>query len=255
MSMQPIISERSLREYIRKDLGVENPYTGNFPQFYDLLLSSGYVDHEESARQLTRLLGRSRSILEIGVGTGVLTQELIERGHQVTGIDLSEAMLQQARRRIGCHAELKLQDVCELNLDQKFDAAVSEGGVWFFVPRCNRLMLQSHLAGVGKNLQALRKVAQHLKPGGKFAISIHEANADYSMPLESGLFLTEFHRELKRGIESTFSIHTADGVILSHGVQKFATFGGAEQNRLFAAAGFGDARVVSGTDYLLLERH
>jgi SAM-dependent methyltransferase len=41
------------------------------------------------------------SVLEIGVGTGLVALPLLERGYAVAGVDLSPAMLVRARARIG----------------------------------------------------------------------------------------------------------------------------------------------------------
>lgn len=41
------------------------------------------------------------AIVDIGCGTGVITCELAERGHRVTGLDPAAAMLEVARRRPG----------------------------------------------------------------------------------------------------------------------------------------------------------
>ncbi|MFC5298915.1 MAG: methyltransferase domain-containing protein [Brachybacterium tyrofermentans] len=40
-------------------------------------------------------------VLDAGCGTGAVTQQLVERGHDVVGIDGSEAMLTRARRTSG----------------------------------------------------------------------------------------------------------------------------------------------------------
>ena len=40
-----------------------------------------------------------RTILEIGCGTGSMTRMLYQHGYEVTGVDTSEAMLEQARQK------------------------------------------------------------------------------------------------------------------------------------------------------------
>ncbi|MDP9643563.1 SAM-dependent methyltransferase [Actinopolyspora lacussalsi] len=40
-------------------------------------------------------------VLEVGVGTGALAQALRERGRAISGVDISEPMLRQARERLG----------------------------------------------------------------------------------------------------------------------------------------------------------
>ncbi|WP_040890169.1 malonyl-ACP O-methyltransferase BioC [Vibrio ezurae] len=66
------------------------------------------------------------SILDVGCGTGYLTQKLIERGATVTALDLSEKMLEQARRRCQDSASYCVGDAESLPFaDADFDYVVS----------------------------------------------------------------------------------------------------------------------------------
>ncbi|ANS73939.1 hypothetical protein AWM70_04620 [Paenibacillus yonginensis] len=47
-----------------------------------------------------RPAGSTLSILDIGIGTGRLSQELYEQGHEITGLDFSEEMLRIAAERM-----------------------------------------------------------------------------------------------------------------------------------------------------------
>ena len=39
-----------------------------------------------------------QSILDLGTGTGALAREFAKRGHQVTGVDIAEGQIEQARK-------------------------------------------------------------------------------------------------------------------------------------------------------------
>ncbi|GAA2405590.1 hypothetical protein GCM10010404_74650 [Nonomuraea africana] len=52
-----------------------------------------------------------RRILDAGCGSGPLSAALRERGAVVTGIDASAGMLEQARRRLGDGADLRVADL------------------------------------------------------------------------------------------------------------------------------------------------
>ena len=52
-----------------------------------------------------------RRILDAGCGSGPLFAALRDRGAMVTGIDSSAAMLEQARRRLGAAADLRVADL------------------------------------------------------------------------------------------------------------------------------------------------
>jgi demethylmenaquinone methyltransferase/2-methoxy-6-polyprenyl-1,4-benzoquinol methylase len=45
-------------------------------------------------------------VLDVATGTGLVAERLVRRGQQVTGVDQSEGMLREARRRLGSAVEL-----------------------------------------------------------------------------------------------------------------------------------------------------
>lgn len=76
---------------------------------------------------------KSRSILDIGCGTGRHAIELARRGYSVTGIDLSSAQLQRARQKAkeaGVRIEFLQLNACSLPYKNEFDFAIMlcEGG-------------------------------------------------------------------------------------------------------------------------------
>src|SRR4051812_8922923 len=72
---------------------------------------------------LRHLPDRRNRVLDIGCGTGILTFELARHFTSVMGIDISEAMLEIARRKRGAaNIEYRCQDANQLVLDEKFDA-------------------------------------------------------------------------------------------------------------------------------------
>jgi len=67
-------------------------------------------------------------ILDLGCGTGTLTHEIAKAGAEVTGIDLSEAMLQQARSNYPQLAFIHA-DAGNFQLNEKFDAVFSNAAL------------------------------------------------------------------------------------------------------------------------------
>ena len=69
-----------------------------------------------------------RTILDLGCGTGGHSLILAERGYKVTGIDLSQEMLEIARKKAK-ERELNIEfiegDIRNMELNQKFDAVIS----------------------------------------------------------------------------------------------------------------------------------
>jgi 2-polyprenyl-3-methyl-5-hydroxy-6-metoxy-1,4-benzoquinol methylase len=76
---------------------------------------------------------RSLKIIDIGCGTGRHSIELTKRGHNVTGVDLSENQIKRAREKAqeaGVTIDFQIQDARNLPLEGEFDLAIMlcEGG-------------------------------------------------------------------------------------------------------------------------------
>lgn len=78
--------------------------------------------------------GKPLRILDVGTGTGYFAILLSQIGHQVTGIDLTDAMLQEARENAAlyqvCPVFLQM-DAQDLDFpDQSFDVVISRNLTW-----------------------------------------------------------------------------------------------------------------------------
>ena len=115
-------------------------------QFYDDFVRRNR-NYFAIATELSEIIRDNRDLLEIGIGTGLIADHLlqIEPSYQITGIDNSESLLQQAKTRLGQKAHLYCQSVSELDLGQKFDIAYSRGGAWTLLNDQSETMLASHL--------------------------------------------------------------------------------------------------------------
>jgi len=97
-----------------------------------------HSDHEKRAwlRILDQALDHKKdlSILDVGTGTGALALLLAELGHEVKGVDLSENMLQQARRKAETSRlpiEFKVGDAESPPFEKgSFDAIVCRHLLW-----------------------------------------------------------------------------------------------------------------------------
>jgi len=106
------------------------------------------------AREIDPLLDRTRPVLEIGVGTGLVALGLREFGHRVVGVDLSLPMAVRATDRLG--SVVAVGDAMRLPVaDAALDQAVS---VWVL-----------HL--VGDQSAVLAEVARVLRPGGRYVVA------------------------------------------------------------------------------------
>jgi len=100
------------------------------------------------------LLGRlgpdCRKVLEPGCGSGRMLEALAGRGLDVTGIDLSEPMLQLARHRLGERGRLVVADMTDFNLADTFGGAVSPINTLLHLDPDR---LSSHLASMARHLE------------------------------------------------------------------------------------------------------
>lgn len=102
------LSSRTHTEKLHPPLIMVNQSPSNFTEFsdprvvvlYDILNLFG-KDSEFFCQQSAKLL--AKTIIDLGCGTGLLTCELAKRGHKVTGIEPSKAMLAIAQAKP--HAE------------------------------------------------------------------------------------------------------------------------------------------------------
>ncbi len=136
---------------------------GYAPQYDHLYADKDYSAECDLIEQVFQRFGQPplESILDLGCGTGGHAFPLADRGYQVTGVDLSPAMLREAERKLAESARhsvpgFVLGDIRELELHRQFDAALMMFAVLGYQATDTDLQL------------ALRSVRRHLRPGGLF---------------------------------------------------------------------------------------
>jgi SAM-dependent methyltransferase len=106
---------------------------------------------------------KTKTILDIGCGTGRHAIELTKRGYHVTGIDLSPSQLERAREKAsaaGVQIQFLQHNACDLPFKEEFDFAIMlcEGG--FSLQETDEL-----------NFKILESAARALRSPGKFIFS------------------------------------------------------------------------------------
>jgi len=107
-------------------------------------------------RQIRNCLASPKmKALEIGAGTGMFTEMILETGASVVATDISEASLELLLKRVSNYAnvETRVADMESLPFDDgSFDAVLSAGSLSY-----------------GDNEVVMNEIYRVLKPGGKFA--------------------------------------------------------------------------------------
>lgn len=129
-------------------------------EIYDLYVTGDY-DIPFFLQETENVAGQ---VLELTAGTGRLSLPLVQAGVQLTCVDMSQGMLDVLTRKLedrGLGAELLCADVCQLELDARFQLAL--------------LPFQSFMEIVGapRQRQALSAVFASLVPNGRFICTMH----------------------------------------------------------------------------------
>jgi ubiquinone/menaquinone biosynthesis C-methylase UbiE len=108
------------------------------------------------------------NILEIACGTGRMTIPLAQVGAAITGLDLSPAMLEVARRKSARLSQIRWVEAGMRNFDlgEQFDLILSPGHSFQFMLTAD------------EQLECLETLKRHLAPGGILIIHIdHQSRA------------------------------------------------------------------------------
>lgn len=141
-------------------------YERETARIYDLYFPP---DRSPEADLWARLAGKeSKRLLEPMVGTAEVATLLAQRGYRVTGVDLSSAMLGEARRRLANlhpavaeRIDLIEGDICAVPLpESSIDMAYVGNGSWHL------------LTDPALRAAALRSIHRALRPGGRLALDL-----------------------------------------------------------------------------------
>jgi SAM-dependent methyltransferase len=129
-----------------------------YAEQYDLLY--GDKDYESECDILEKIFkhyGSAHTILDLGCGTGNHAIPLSKRGYQVTGVDISDDMLNIARQK-SSQPNFIYGDLLNIDLGEQFDSV---------------LMMFAVLGYQLMNVNiALQNVHRHLKRGGLFIFDV-----------------------------------------------------------------------------------
>jgi SAM-dependent methyltransferase len=177
---------------------VSDVFSSLYAATYDALYREKDYGREcEMVLDLLREYGRpeTRSILDLGCGTGRHALPFAEMGLDVVGVERSPAMLDRARTRVEpwTNIELVQSDIRNLELDRQFDGVVMLFAVLGYQTSDDDVVA------------ALETARRHLVPGGALVFDVwygpavlHQGpSSGFSrIPLERGELLREVKPEL-----------------------------------------------------------
>lgn len=183
-------------------------------RIYDDLMEQ--VDHAhwtDFVMTLIRSKGdEPKNILELGCGTGNITRELLDRGYEVVGIDISEEMLELAEEKtleFGDKVILITQDITALDFEvYEIDTVIACNDTF------NYILEERQLQSLFDYLYP------RIKRGGQFVFDISSeyklrnilGNHTYGESFEDMAFLWEnFYDEQSGLIQMEINIFTRDG--------------------------------------------
>jgi SAM-dependent methyltransferase len=161
---------------------------------YDLEYSHEY----DLPSWLTLAKREGGPIVEWGAGTGRLVIPLAKAGFDVTGVELSERMVEEGRKKGGT-IEWVCGDMRTAQLGQRYALAVCAFNSFL----C--------LLNVDEALAFLRNAREHLKPGGLLGIEVSSFSPEELVDPPGGPELRhDFTRDLPEGKLDRFSVSRYD---------------------------------------------
>lgn len=138
-----------------------------YSQYYDLLYEDkDYLAEVEYVDQLIKAYKpNSKSILELGAGTGKHAFLLVEKGYQILGVERSADMVAIANKEQNENVSFDVADITNFNLNKSFDVATS------------LFHVISYLTDNKSLIQTFKNVNLHLNEDGLFIFDVWHSSA------------------------------------------------------------------------------
>ncbi len=116
-------------------------------------------------------------VLDVGCGAGQLSAELADRGASVTGVDVSPAMIEIARGRLGARARFEVADI--------------DDPLPFATDSFDLVVASLVLHYIEDWVPALTEIRRVLTPAGKVTLSTHHPTMDWKLHSPENYFATK----------------------------------------------------------------
>jgi ubiquinone/menaquinone biosynthesis C-methylase UbiE len=145
---------------------LENDFAGDYSKFFKSYDQWLYTSQSHILRALDKFEWKGKRILEIGLGQGSDSEQLIKRGARWSGIDLTEQSVRRLRKRLEMH-DLRHECLAQASAleipfqDAQFDVVYSHG-------------VLHHIPNIS---QAQREIRRVLKENGRLVLMVYARNS------------------------------------------------------------------------------
>ncbi|HEX9984456.1 MAG TPA: methyltransferase domain-containing protein [Thermoanaerobaculia bacterium] len=147
--------DQRARDFAGRGAGLRAVCSYGMPSFYN-----GYIHLTQQLALAPHLrVPSGTAVLDLGCGIGRWSRRLARRGAHVTGVDVAQAMIDEARRRtakerLEAPIDYRVADLRTLDLGRTFELVLA-------VTVLQHILEDAEFAGAAAN------VARHLAPGGR----------------------------------------------------------------------------------------
>ena len=140
-------------------------YPDYVARFYDVVYQQ-VRDAADKSYYVNKLVSCSGPSLEVGVGTGRIFLEALNKGADVYGTDNSAEMLAVLRDKLDPHHHRRVRqcDLVNMELGKRFDLIIAP------------FRVLAHIIDIDDQIRALNTAYDHLAPGGVFIFDLYVPN-------------------------------------------------------------------------------
>ena len=151
------------------------PNFQNYSKYYDLLYKDKNYKEESDyiIKTIEKFSPKTKTILELGSGSGSHAEFLCQSGFQVTGIERSEEMVDEVIKKSINNFSAITGDIVTTELSKKFDTVIS------------LFHVISYLTSNEDLLQCFKKTHNHLNNNGIFIFDVWYSPAVYHQKPET----------------------------------------------------------------------
>ncbi|HEX8620280.1 MAG TPA: class I SAM-dependent methyltransferase [Thermoanaerobaculia bacterium] len=147
--------DQRARDFASRGAGLRAVCSYGMPSFYN-----GYIHLTQQLALKKHLrVAKGTNVLDIGCGIGRWSRQLARRGANVVGVDVAQAMIDEARKRtardnVSGRTEYRVADLRELDLGRTFEMVLA-------------VTVLQHILDDADLARACANITRHLAPGGR----------------------------------------------------------------------------------------